>query len=218
MITHFCFVVQYRNRKVGICLLIKETNMTEEEQKEYDKKSKAYKASLDKIALTPEAINSATTALSEDKIAILAVEDIPAITEAVPCAVPLSLIERQIIELYAANMSKRVIAAKLGIPKAAVDGLFKRKGVQEFANSLVMASNFAIKAERVRLISSIIEANVTMLEEAEVDLAMSTTKDVVDLTMNLDHILKEQEKKELGVTDGNNVYINILQQMMDGEG
>ena len=215
MITHFCFVVQYRNRKVGIWPLIKETNMTAEEQKEYDEKKKVYDEVVDNIEVTAEDIESATTALSDGKV-VIDPSDIPAITQAVSCAVPLSLIERQIIELYASNVSKKVIAAKLGIPKAAVVGLFKRKGVQDFANSLVMPSNYAIKAERVRLVSSIIDAKVTMLEEAEVDLAMSTTKDIVDLTLNLDHMLKEQEKKELGVSDGNNVYVNILQQMIDG--
>jgi hypothetical protein len=165
--------------------------------------------------MTEDSIQSAVVAIAENKIALDAM-DVPAITEAVQCNVALSMIERQILELYASNMSKRVIATKLGIPIVAVNKLFKRKGVQDFANSLILASNYAIKAERVRLISTIIDAKMEALEESELSMAFATTKDVVDLTLNLDHILKEQEKKELGVSDGNNVYVNILQQMIDG--
>lgn len=140
------------------------------------------------------------------------------LTSDVKCPVPLSTLERQICELYAIGKTRKEVSAELGIPPSTITKLLGKHQVLEFVNELVMAHNFATKAERVRMLGRIVEDKIDALpvdeETGKVDFSQATSKDVVDVVKTIDDILKEEEKKRLGTSD-NNTYINILNGMMN---
>lgn len=140
-------------------------------------------------------------------------------TDIVQSNVPLTVLEREICELYAGGLVKKEISIKLGIPVSEVTKLLNKKGVAEFVQELIMSISYATKAERVRVLSRVIEDKVDKLTITDedgnttTDFSRATDKDLVSVVKTLDDMLKEAEKKELGVSD-NTTYVQILNTMM----
>jgi hypothetical protein len=131
--------------------------------------------------------------------------------------IKLSPLEREICEYKADLMTNRAIAQLLGVRTSDVTKILTKPELVEFTNELIIAKNkasFASKAMRVKLLSDIIDDKLEKMEEDGTRLAESTKKDLVELVDTIDGILKEQEKSELG-TDKNDIYVNILNAVMD---
>jgi hypothetical protein len=87
-----------------------------------------------------------------------------------------------------------------------------RKDVTEFKQEIVLARGTALKYNRVNLLEGIINSKLERMVEEGKTLADSTKKDLVDLIMAQDQILKEIEKKDLGTTN-DSVMVSIYQQL-----
>jgi hypothetical protein len=126
---------------------------------------------------------------------------------------PLTVVERYICELYARGESPRKIATEMGIPYATVSRILAKPHIKEFVKELVNEQYTVIKEGRLRLLNRIIEDKLEALErEHGGDLSKATKKDVVDLIVTMDNMMKEREKAELGVTD--DTYIAVIQQVV----
>lgn len=134
---------------------------------------------------------------------------------------PLTLIEKEIVTKYTEGYSVKAISIELGLEQRIIKSILGKPEIREVANEIILCSAQSLKAERIRLLSSIIEDKVKVIEE-KVDedgnsigrMANLSSKDVVDLVKTIDDMLKEKEKAELG-TAGGNVYIQMLQGLMD---
>lgn len=142
------------------------------------------------------------------------VEHIPVVhnpvVEVVPSK-PMTVLESDIAEYYSMGDSSTLIASKLGITASTVRNTLAKPHIRDFVSELVSASYLAKKEGRLRIINKIIDAKIEKIEEAGGDFSTATKKDVVDLLQISDVMLKEQEKKDLGVSD--NVYLNIINQV-----
>ncbi len=126
---------------------------------------------------------------------------------------PLSINERAVCELYAEGKSVKYISNTLGISESGVNKILNTPYIKEYVKELITEQYSTLKEGRLRIINKIIEDKLQVLEEKYGDdLSKATSKDVVDLIMVVDQMMKEREKKELG-TEGN-TYINILNQIM----
>jgi len=134
--------------------------------------------------------------------------------------VPLSLIDRQIVDMYSSGCSLKSISLELGCPPSIIKRVLAKPEVRDIVNSLVMDTGVALKAERFRLLNAIIEDKLKVIEE-QIDedgnptgrLANASNKDIVDLISLVDSIGKEKEKKELG-TGTNNIYLQLINGLM----
>lgn len=134
---------------------------------------------------------------------------------------PLTLIEKEIVTKYTEGYSVKAISIELGLEQRIIKSILGKPEIREVANEIILGSAQSLKAERIRLLSSIIEDKVKVIEE-KVDedgnsigrMANLSSKDVVDLVKTIDDMLKEKEKADLG-TAGGNVYIQMLQGLMD---
>lgn len=138
-----------------------------------------------------------------------------------PLLTPLSLVERQIIDMYSSGYSVKSISLDLGCPQSTIKSILNKPQVREIANSLIMDTGLAIKAERFRLLNSIIEDKIKVVEERVDEDGNYTgrpsdlsSRDVVELIKLIDDIGKEKEKKELGTAQGN-MYIQLVQGLME---
>lgn len=125
---------------------------------------------------------------------------------------PMTSLETKICELYSVGKSTRAISEELGIQPHTVRSTLAKPHIKEFVNDLINAQyNTAIEG-RLRLLHRIIDDKVEHIErEYDGDFANATKKDIVDLLVIADNMLKERQKKELGTND--NVYLNIVQQI-----
>jgi len=129
--------------------------------------------------------------------------------------VPISNLERQVCEMYAEGYSTDLISAEVGLDTKTVTNILRKKKNKELVKELITELNIASKEGRLRIMNRIIEEKIKAYEQNGKSLAESTTKDIPDLIMMVDNMLKEREKKELGATD--NPVINILTQIFDKE-
>ena len=135
-------------------------------------------------------------------------------TEGVSSKKPLSLLERAVCELRADRKSNKYIANYLGASLSEVKSILSRPHVKEFLQDLINAQYEISKEYRLELLSKIAEDKIKEVErEHNGDFAKATKKDLVDILMLQDTILKEREKKELGTTE--DTYINLIQQVMN---
>ncbi len=126
---------------------------------------------------------------------------------------PLSINERAVCELYAEGKSIKHISNTLGISESGVNKILNTPHIKEYVKELITEQYSTLKEGRLRIINKIIEDKLQVLEEKYGDdLSKATSKDVVDLIVIVDQMMKEREKKELG-TEGN-TYINILNQII----
>ncbi len=127
---------------------------------------------------------------------------------------PLSLLERSVCELYAQGKSTTLIALELNVSTHSVNKVIASKKTKKFLKDIINEQFNVLKEGRLRILNKIINDKLAKLEkENGGDLANATKKDVVDLMREMDIMLKEREKKELGTND--NTYINILKQVLD---
>ena len=134
------------------------------------------------------------------------------ITEAVATDVPLTILEREICELWATGSSEKKIAIHLGVPEKTVKALFAKKGVRAFLNDLIEHTSLSVKAESFRVMNATIAAKVdevTDEETGEINYAELTNKDVVDLYK----VMADIEKGTKDTDTEGNLYLTILQQM-----
>ena len=133
------------------------------------------------------------------------------IVDATP-KVPMTTVERAICDLFSTGKSTKAIADELSVGVGTVRTILGKPHIKEFVNELVNAQYTVQLEGRLRLINKIVDDK---LEELELNhggnLAHATKKDLVDLLIIEDNMLKERQKKELGTND--NVYLNIIQQI-----
>lgn len=127
-------------------------------------------------------------------------------------AIPMTTLETQICELYSLGKPTRAIAEELGIGANTVRNTLGKPHIKEFVNDLINAQYNTALEGRLRIINRIIDDKLERIErDFDGDFANATKKDVVDLMVVSDNMLKERQKKELGTND--NVYLNIVQQI-----
>jgi len=142
------------------------------------------------------------------------VSDAIELTSSVVSDEPLSALERSICELFAQGKSPSLIALDLQVSTQSVNNVLGLKKVKKFLKDVINEQFNVLKEGRLRILNKIINDKLAKLERDNGgDLADSTNKDIVDLMREMDNMLKEREKKELGTND--NTYINILKQVLD---
>jgi hypothetical protein len=125
---------------------------------------------------------------------------------------PLTLVERAVCELRADKKSNMYIASYLGISLVDVKRILARNTVKEFLQTLINAQYDLSKEYRLEIMGKIIDSKIREIEEDMAgDYKGATKKDLVDLIMLQDSLLKEREKKELGTNE--DTYITLLQQI-----
>lgn len=133
------------------------------------------------------------------------------IVDATP-KVPMTTVERAICDLFSTGKSTKAIADEVGVSVGTVRTILGKPHIKDFVNELVNAQYTVQLEGRLRIINKIVDDK---LEELELNhggnLAHATKKDLVDLLVIEDNMLKERQKKELGTND--NVYLNIIQQI-----
>jgi hypothetical protein len=126
---------------------------------------------------------------------------------------PMTVSERYVAELYSLGESPKAIASKTGLPHTTVKTIINKPHIKEFVTELVNAQYNVMKEGRLRLLNKIIDDKLEKLEEEYGgDLSNATKKDLVDLLVIMDGMLKEKEKAELGT--GSDTYVNIIQQVI----
>jgi len=126
--------------------------------------------------------------------------------------VPINNIERSICELYAEGNSLDFISVELGLDKKVIKSTIKKPQCNKLIKELIEELNAASKEGRVRILNRIIEDKIVQIEtEFGGNFAFSTNKDLPDLLVAMDNMLKEREKKELGTQE--NTTIQILNQI-----
>jgi hypothetical protein len=133
---------------------------------------------------------------------------------------PLTLIEKEIVTKYTEGYSVKAIAIELGLEQRIIKNILSKPEIREIANDIILGSAQSLKAERIRLLSAIIEDKVKVIEEKVDDegnpsgrMANLSNKDVVDLVKTVDDMLKEREKAELG-TSSANVYVQLVNSLI----
>jgi len=125
---------------------------------------------------------------------------------------PMTVTERYVCELYASGIPVKGIAGELGIPVNSVRRLLAKPHVRDFVSELVTQQYAVLKEGRLRILNRIIEDKLEEIEESGESLAGATKKDIVDLLVTMDNMLKEREKADLGTTQ--DTYVNIIQQVI----
>lgn len=134
-------------------------------------------------------------------------------TEGVSPTKPMDLVERAVCELRADKKSNMDISQYLGISISEVRRVLKRENVKNFLKDLINSQYELSKEYRLEVISKIITAKINEMEASEnPNFSEVTKKDIVDLLMIQDGMLKEREKKELGTNQ--DTYITLLQQVI----
>jgi hypothetical protein len=134
-------------------------------------------------------------------------------TDGVLPSKPLSLLERAICELYADSKTRTGIATYLGISVGQVKRILSKDYIKSFIQELVSTQYDMTKEYRISLLDKVIKAKIDAIEnDLAGDYAQATKKDLVDLIMIQDSMLKEREKKELGTNE--DTYITLLQQIV----
>jgi len=134
-------------------------------------------------------------------------------TSSVESSKPISLTERKVSLMYADGNSHRTISDTLGIPVQTVKNILSREHIRDFVGNLIKDQYTTLKEGRLRVLNKIIDDKIAKLEEESGgDLAGSTKKDIVDLMVIMDNMLKEREKAELGTTQ--DTYIQVIQQVL----
>ncbi len=127
-------------------------------------------------------------------------------------AVPMTTTETQICELYSSGHSTKSIAETLGIGANTVRNVLSKPHIKDFVNELINAQYATTLEGRLRILNRIVDAKLEKIEEDyDGDFSKATKKDIVDLLIIGDNMLKERQKKELGTND--NIYLNIVQQI-----
>ena len=131
-------------------------------------------------------------------------------------AVPMTVLESDICELYSVGKSTKAISAELGIQPHTVRNTLAKPHIRDFVNELVNAQYLSKLEGRVRIINSVIDAKLEKIEEDfDGDLSKVTKKDIIDLMVISDNMAKERTKAELG-TDSN-VYLQIINTVTGGK-
>jgi hypothetical protein len=124
----------------------------------------------------------------------------------------MTTLETQICELYSIGHSTKSIAESLGIGPNTVRSTLAKPHIKEFVNELINAQYVTTLEGRLRILNKIVDAKLEKIEEEyDGDFSKATKKDIVDLLVIGDNMLKERQKKELGTND--NIYLNIVQQI-----
>jgi len=161
---------------------------------------------MDLIEL-PESTNT----LHPDVIAKLQNELV--FTDGVESAVPLTLVERVICEMRADKKTNSVIASELGLSITVIKRVLAKEYVKAFLKDLINAQYDLTKEYRLEIMDKIIKSKMEQVErDLEGDFSKATRKDLVDLLLIQDSMLKEREKKELGTNE--DTYITLLQQIV----
>lgn len=134
---------------------------------------------------------------------------------------PLTVVEQKIVSMYSDGVNIKDIAIEIGVDISAIRRILNKPDIKKITNDLIMSYGNTVKAEKLRIISSIIDDKLKKVEE-KVDeegnhigrMADITNKDVVDLLQTMDNMQREQEKADLGTTQ-NNVYVQLLNNIMD---
>ena len=122
---------------------------------------------------------------------------------------PMTVLETDICEMHSLGKSTAYIANFLGILPHTVRNTLAKPHIRDFVYELVNAQYTSKLEGRLRIINSIIEAKLEKIEEmADGDMSQVTKKDVVDLMVITDNMMKEKQKKELGADS--NVYLQII--------
>jgi len=130
-------------------------------------------------------------------------------------ATPMTTTETQICELYSSGHSTKSIAETLGIGAYTVRNVLSKPHIKDFVNELINAQYASTLEGRLRILNKVVDAKLEKIEEEyDGDFSKATKKDIVDLLVIGDNMLKERQKKELGTND--NVYLNIVQQITGG--
>jgi hypothetical protein len=134
-------------------------------------------------------------------------------TEGVNAVEPLTLLERTVCELTAERKGRQEIANYLGVPLSTVRCILAKPHIKSFIQDIVIAQYELTKEYRLSLLNKVIEAKIGNIEdELDGDFSKATKKDIIDLLIIQDNMLKEREKKELGTSD--DTYITLLQQVI----
>lgn len=154
-----------------------------------------------------------TTEVGLDPYIIEKLEDELVFTEGVSSNKPMDLIERAICELRADKKTNQEIAVYLGISTTQVKKVLAREHVRSFLKDLINAQYELSKEYRLELMDKIISAKIKDIENSEnPNFSSATKKDLVDLLLIQDSMLKEREKKELGTNE--DTYVTLLQQII----
>jgi hypothetical protein len=128
---------------------------------------------------------------------------------------PLTVSEVAMADAYIEGRSVHSIAVEVGMAVDAVQKVLNKKHVKEYVKEQINEHYTALKEGRIRILNRIIEDKLKHLEEQYGgDLSKATGKDVVDLIAIMDNMMKEREKKELGLNEGN-TYVTLLNQILD---
>ena len=85
--------------------------------------------------------------------------------------------------------------------------------MRSFLKDLINAQYELSKEYRLELMDKIISAKIKDIENSEnPNFSSATKKDLVDLLLIQDSMLKEREKKELGTNE--DTYVTLLQQIV----
>jgi hypothetical protein len=126
---------------------------------------------------------------------------------------PLTSLEYKVCELYAEGASTKIISETLGAPVTTVKAILSRNHVKSVISEMVRDQYLTLKEGRLRVINKIIDDKIRKLEEeTDGDMSSATKKDIVDLLVIADSMLKEREKAELGTTQ--DTYVQVIQQIM----
>ena len=126
-----------------------------------------------------------------------------------PSALLLQPMEQDVIAFSVQGLSLDDMALRLATPKSVIQAILSRKGVQEELRVAIEAMN----DRRLNRINSILDNIVdARLEEYE-NPSEATKRDLVDI-LKIQGDLLAAEKKSRKLDTEQNVYINILNQVM----
>lgn len=118
--------------------------------------------------------------------------------------------ERDLIELALGNMTVETMALRLALPKSTVVQLLARQEVQDHLRMLSESMNQMETMRLKGLCERMIDEKITLAEEN--DTALSK-KDILEIVKVYNDILSA-ERKSKEPKEQENVYINILNQVM----
>lgn len=106
-------------------------------------------------------------------------------------SIPITPIEKQILEDTAMGRSPKQIAVKLGIPKNTIVRFLAKKEVREVVDTMVEANNKAILNYLPNLLMEVIEAKIDRVQQdADLTIADASKKDIVEIAKTISDILK----------------------------
>jgi hypothetical protein len=134
----------------------------------------------------------------------------PSLLEETPSLQLFSKTERLLIELTLENLTVDVIALRLALPKGTVIALLSKPDIQEHLRVLSEAMN---QMETLRLKGLCERMLDEKLSEAEENGTSITKKDALEI-VKVYHDIVSAERKSKQPKEEQNIYLNILTQVM----